>query len=115
MSNVIILYILVWIPMFIGLCFLQAFLSSKNKWLGLILPFINITIYLFVFINMMATDGGNKLFIMITIFMNIPTIVYFIIYFIVRKKVKRRSKDGDIGIYKSNSIDEVNKMKIEDL
>ncbi len=110
--NSVILLVIV-IGIFIGVCFFQAFLSKKeNKWLGLILPIFKISITFLIiaiaFFNMGANldnpisiSGTHRTSILMGLVFNIPTIVYLIIYFVCRSKLKNKNL--------------VDKMKIKDL
>ncbi len=109
----VIIFITFFLMVFIPLCFLQAHLSKKaNKWLGLIIPFVKIFISLlfimFAYLSMASNlDDPRSLQhpIRTILFMggifNIPTIVYLIIYFVCRSKIKQKG--------------EIEKMQIRDL
>ncbi len=107
-ANIVILLVV-----FTGICFLQAYLSKReNKWLGLILPILKISISL-IFLAIAYLNIASKLedpssfyipyrtTILMGLVFNIPTIIYFIIYFVCREKLKNKSA--------------VDKMKIKDL
>ncbi len=100
----IFIFILVVLPVFIGLCFLEWVLAKKNKWLGLILPFANISLYLIILMNMLMDVNVIATTLLTTVLMNIPTVVYLIIFFIARNTVNKKF-----------NISEENKMRIEDL
>ena len=90
-----------------GFTILQIFLSkSKNKWLGLMLPIIN------VILSLLATLGRaffqkslNAEIIMqigmVFLMWNIPTVIFIAIYLACREKFKKKK--------------EINKMNIQDL
>jgi len=113
MNSLIILVIpiiAVFIPVLIGLAFLQVFLSKKeSKWPGLILPgcsiFVSLTaVFGFLFLSI----AGARVFLVviaILVIFNIPTLIYFAIYKIIRKNTNSTSKKNQ----------EIQKMNIQDL
>lgn len=91
----------------VGLIILQVFLSKReNKWLGLILPIINI-IYSIVAVLGLATFSGQSIgeiimqLIMVFLVSNISTIILIAIYLACREKFKKKK--------------EIDKMNIQDL
>ena len=74
---------LVWLGTFI----LQIFLSkADNPWLGLILP--GITFGVILYACTMAPDFDTIWYVLTRA--NIPTAVYLLIYFFVRRRKKKR-------------------------
>lgn len=107
-----ILIALLFIVLAIGVVFLQIFFSEKdNKWLGLLLPAITLTISIMATLGLIfytpvatLTEQGYKtilntvqipkiatLFKMVYIFViyNIPTVILLGVYFACRSKLKR--------------------------
>lgn len=79
---------------------LQVFLSmQKSKWLGMIIPTIN-TLFAILYVLNALTIGAA---IIAFLLMSIPTAIYIGIYFACR------------NILKEKNIDEITKMKINDL
>lgn len=99
----------------VALIFLQIFLSRKsNKWLGLILPVMSLGISLIETYNItmpsriiqeQVNSNGDILskstvtsevnFVGIVIYfliLNIPTLIYLLIYFASRSKIKKKSQ-----------------------
>lgn len=108
-SNFIML-ILIGLPIIVGLVFLQIFLSkTQSKWPGLVLPGCNIFLSLIAVFGFLlyAIAGASIILIAIGIFVlfNIPTLIYFAIYWIVRNSKKDSSKKNQ----------EIQKMNIQDL
>jgi len=105
-ANLIILILIL-----IGIAALQIFLSKKeNKWLGLILPAINVLFSVIAFLGMvsgMAFYGGESLgqiiimILSVFIMFNIPTFILLAIYAACREKLKKNR--------------EIDKMNIQDL
>lgn len=90
-----------------GIIILQIFLSKReNKWLGLILPIINVMFSILGVLGL-AVFGYQSIteiilqLTMVFILFNIPTIILLAIYFACREKLKKSK--------------EIDKMKIEDL
>ena len=74
---------LIWIGTFV----LQIFLSkADNPWLGLILP--GITFGVILYVCTLAPDFDTIWYGLTRA--NIPTVVYLLIYFFVRKRKKKR-------------------------
>ncbi|MFA9422505.1 MAG: hypothetical protein ACERLG_02945 [Sedimentibacter sp.] len=83
---------------------LQIILSMrKNKWLGLVLPLINILFAAFASFGSMVYTGEIAPIIMVFAMLSIPAIINFVIYLACREKVKENNKQ------------EINKMNIQDL
>ena len=79
---------------------LQVFLSKqKNKWLGLIIPIINTLVAILYALNAMTISVAIMAFLL----MMIPTAINLGIYFACRKE------------FNEKNIDEITKMKINDL
>ena len=75
--------LLIWIGTFV----LQIFLSkANNPWLGLILP--GITFGVILYVCTLAPDFDTIWYGLTRA--NIPTVVYLLIYFFVRKRKKKR-------------------------
>ncbi len=90
-----------------GLAVLQVFLSlRKNKWLGLILPLLNLLYAFFASFGQMLYTGDILpiLPILVTFMMlSIPAIINMIIYFACRERVKAKNRS------------EIEKMNIQEL
>jgi len=87
-----------------GLAVLQVFLSlRKNKWLGLLLPVLNLLYALFASFGQMIYTGEVLPILVTCMMLSIPAIINLIIYFACREKVRERDKD------------ELQKMNIQDL
>lgn len=86
---------------------LQIYLSKKkNKYLGLIFPIISFIYSLIIVLNFAASEEMTLTQIIISLIIvllqaNIMTIVYLLIYFGIKEKMKLRS--------------EIDKMNIKDL
>lgn len=99
--------ILILIMFLVGVIVLQIFLSKReNKWLGLILPMINVVFSIIALLGM-AFYGNESVvdiiiqFLIIFLLWNIPTVILIAIYFACREKFKKRK--------------EIDKMNIQDL
>jgi len=85
----------------VGLITLQIYLSKrKNKWLGLILPTINV-IYSIVII-LSAAFLGNISIVQIIIqatmsflLCNTSTMILIVIYFVCREKIKKNENENE--------------------
>lgn len=100
MTSSVLLWILlmVWLVPFAALILLQIFLCRReNKWLGLILPAISFLGSL-VFL-LQATEARAMALSFFVV--NISTMVYLLIYFVIRRKKKKNS--------------DMDQMKIKDL
>ena len=100
------LALIILILFLVGLVILQIFFSkTRNKWIGLILPFVFVTISIIkvkgAFIGNISISQIVIQVIIILSFCNIPTILLIAIYFAFRKKLKKNK--------------EMNKMNIQDL
>ncbi len=90
-----------------GGIWLQIFLSRKNnKWFGLILPVIGFAYSLIIVFGLVAYNGmtvWDVLWLIVsTLFIsNIPTLIFMVIYFACREKIKLRK--------------ELDKMNVQDL
>ena len=87
------------ILVYIGLIFLQLFLSRKNnKWYGIIIPVINfffsILFSIYISTNFLITTNFLMLLFLLILF-NIPTAIYLIIYAICRENIKKRKIELD--------------------
>jgi len=97
---------LVYLIILIGLFVVQYYLSmKKNKWLGLIVPTINILFSFLAIYTLSAILGKFTLSNSILQFlsMNITTVIFFGIYYSCRRKI-RKDRNGAID-----------KMNIQDL
>lgn len=99
-----ILLLLFLLALFVGSVFLQIFLSKKeNKWMGWMLPILSFLLSLVVPLSLKPPlDGANGWFvvqILLTLLLvNIPTIVYLVIYFACREKVRRKKQLDKMNI-----------------
>ena len=88
-----------------GLIILQVFLSRlENKWSGLILPSISLLFSLIPVLSIAVFDRGLNIIItsvLVFLLFNIPTAIFFTIYFYYRNKKKKNQ--------------EISKMSIQDL
>nr|WP_300094175.1 hypothetical protein [Sedimentibacter sp.] len=83
---------------------LQIFLSMrKNKYLGLILPAINLLVAAFMSFGSMIYTGEIAPIITAFVLLLIPAVINVAIYLACREKVKEKNKQ------------EINKMNIQDL
>ncbi|WP_311561729.1 hypothetical protein [Peptoniphilus duerdenii] len=88
--------------------YLQIYFSKmKSKWMGLILPGISFIISIIMVLNIAEPSENistaQRIVMVLSAFLtsNIPTIILFAIYAVVRQKLKRKS--------------EIDKMNIKDL
>ena len=88
--------------------YLQIYFSKmKNKWVGLILPGLSLIISIIMVLNIAEPSANistaQRIAMVLSAFLtsNIPTIILFAIYSVVRQKIKRQS--------------EIDKMNIKDL
>lgn len=81
----------------IGLLFLQIYLSKKeNKWLGVFIPVLS-----FCSATLFAIFNGSSLGIFVVL--NIPTVIYFVVYAACREKLKiKKSELAKINIQDLN-------------
>jgi|SRR6056297_1706159 len=87
-----------------GLAVLQVFLSlRKNKWLGLILPLLNLLFAFYASFGQMMYTGDILQVILAFLMMSVPAAINYVIYKACREKVREKDKD------------ELNKMNIQDL
>ena len=101
MSTIYLLVILILITVFL---WLQIFLSmQKNKWLGLILPILNLLIAAFASFGNMMYTGQIAPVIMVFALFSIPAVINFAIYIACRAKIKEKNNN------------ELEKMNIQDL
>ena len=83
---------------------LQIFLSlQKNKWLGLVIPILNLIFAAFASFGSMVYTGEIAPIIMVFILFSIPAAINFVIYLACREKVKEKNNN------------ELEKMNIQDL
>lgn len=88
--------------------YLQIYFSKmKSRWMGLILPGLSLIISIIMVLNIAEPSENistaQRIVMVLSAFItsNIPTIILFAIYAVVRKKLKRKS--------------EIDKMNIKDL
>ena len=87
-----------------GLAVLQVFLSlRKNKWLGLILPLLNLLYAFFASFGQMLYTGDILPILVTFMMLSIPAIINMIIYFACRERVKAKNRS------------EIEKMNIQEL
>lgn len=97
MENTVII-ILLFLIIFAGAIALQVFLSKKqNKFIGLILPTINLLFSLIMVLNVVFEEAMTNRQVFFTLFStffigNIPTIILLAIYFGIREKLKIESE-----------------------
>lgn len=83
---------------------MQVFLSlRKNKWLGLILPLLNLLFAFFASFGQMVYTGDILPMLVTFMMFSIPAIINMIIYFACRERVKAKNTS------------EIEKMNIQDL
>lgn len=88
--------------------YLQIYFSKmKSRWIGLILPGISLIVSIIMVLNIAEPSANistaQRIAMVLSAFItsNIPTIILFAIYSVVRQKIKRQS--------------EIDKMNIKDL
>lgn len=100
-GSVLILYVIVAVPVCVGLCFLQWWLSRLDRrWPGMILPvmaFVLAVIFTVMTEPWGAYFGGEPVQIFLRVAgkfvaANIPTLVFLVIYFLSRRKREERTK-----------------------
>ena len=109
MSFILIFIVPISLLMFVGLCFLQAYLSKReSKLLGWIIPGISFLLSLIWPLNVVYYPAGEVMnwgpvleMILVLLLVNIPTYVYLTIYFVCREKYRKKNQ--------------MNKMNIQDL
>lgn len=109
MSIILIFIVPISLLMFVGLCFLQAYLSRReSKFLGWIIPGISFLLSLIWPLNVVYYPAGEGMnwgpvleMLLVLLLANIPTYVYLIIYFVCREKYRKKNQ--------------MNKMSIQDL
>lgn len=95
------------IPLMIGFCVLEHFLSrKKNKWPGLILPIFSFLISLVCVFNIASPHNVSMaslwwMILVVFVITNIPTAVLLLIYYLGRKSLAKK--------------DELERMNIQDL
>jgi membrane protein implicated in regulation of membrane protease activity len=104
MMSKVLVFLIAALIIIVLLAALQIFLSmSKNKYLGLILPAINLLVAAFMsFGNMIYTGDIAPILAAFALFL-IPAVINLAIYKACREKVKEKNKQ------------EINKMNIQDL
>ncbi len=101
MLNTTVLLIL-FLP-FVGLIFLQLYLSkSNNRFVGLILPILQFLLSLFLVFGMVfySYEGGSMIVtICLTLFLfNIPTLLFLLIYAAARSNRKKNKQLDKMNI-----------------
>ena len=76
---------------------------QKNKWLGLVIPILNLIFAAFASFGSMVYTGEIAPIIMVFILFSIPAAINFVIYLACREKVKEKNNN------------ELEKMNIQDL
>lgn len=90
--------------LFVGIVFLQIFLSRKeNKWVGLILPILSFLFSLSYPLNIPKFTAITNIIhiLLIWLISNIPTIILLIVYFVCKEKQHKKKQ--------------IEKMNIQDL
>lgn len=97
MKNFIVFFLL-----FIAMVLLQVFLSKrKDKFMGLVLPILTFLRSLYTVFSLWTRSVSVGEIFGYFFFVNIPTIIFIVIYFISRKKIKIN--------------EDIEKMNIQDL
>jgi cytochrome bd-type quinol oxidase subunit 2 len=97
--------ILILIMFLVGPIILQIFLSKReNKWLGLILPIVNVIFSIIFYLNMAVLREQSitekiMQFIMVFLISNIPTIIFIAIYLACREKFKKKKEIERMNIH----------------
>ncbi|MEA5096611.1 hypothetical protein [Sedimentibacter saalensis] len=104
MMSKVLVFLIAALIIIVLLAALQIFLSmSKNKYLGLILPVINLLVAAFMsFGNMIYTGDIAPILAAFAVFL-IPAVINLAIYKACREKIKEKNNQ------------EINKMNIQDL
>lgn len=104
MMSKVLVFLIAAVIIIVLLAALQIFLSmSKNKYLGLILPAINLLVAAFMsFGSMIYTGDIAPILTAFAVFL-IPAVINLAIYKACREKIKEKNKQ------------EINKMNIQDL
>ncbi|WP_019230209.1 hypothetical protein [Sedimentibacter sp. B4] len=104
MMSKVLVFLIAAVIIIVLLAALQIFLSmSKNKYLGLILPAINLLVAAFMsFGSMIYTGDIAPILAAFAVFL-IPSVINLAIYKACREKIKEKNKQ------------EINKMNIQDL
>jgi predicted neutral ceramidase superfamily lipid hydrolase len=98
-----IFYNLISLVFLVGLISLQIYLSKKeNKWLGLILPAINVIYSIFIILGTAFSANLTIVQIIIQALMsfllcNTSTMILIVIYFVYREKIKRNKRNDEIN------------------
>lgn len=98
-----ILYNFLSLVFLVALVSLQIFLSKKeNKWLGLILPAINVIYSIFIILGTAFAGSLSVGQIIIQALMsfllcNTSTMILIVIYFVYREKMKRSKRNDEIN------------------
>lgn len=72
---------------------IQLFLSKKKyKYVGLVLPIIAFIASLRRMFNLLEFELDTVVMLGYFVFLNIPTIIFFLIYILSKKSIKQKSK-----------------------
>ena len=86
-----------------GIIWLQIFLSKRdNRWLGLILPALSFLLSWLPALGIMDTGNTWQTILLVTttlLLSNIPTVVFLLIYAVIREKQKRKAQLDKMSIH----------------
>ncbi len=88
-----IISVIIMICIIVGVSLFQKYLSTRqNKWFGLILPIFCFMISLITVLNVAKLQGQSVIVPIVTILVlyNVPTIIFLVIYFVCREKLKSK-------------------------
>lgn len=80
------------LALIVGTLFLQYFLSKRaSKWPGLVLPILT-ALFSIISALSFAADTAQGIFVLLAsvLYLNIPTAVFLIIYFLCQAKYRRK-------------------------
>ncbi len=101
-TNIIIFAVIV-LAAAAGIIWLQIFLSKRNsRWLGLILPVLSFILSWLPVLNIMDTGNAwqNTLLVAVTLLLyNIPTVVFLVIYAVIRERRKHKAQLEKMSIH----------------
>ncbi len=100
--NVFILYVIIGIPVCVGLCFFQRWLSRMDRrWPGMVLPVMAFALSVVFVLVTTSWDPLGYRIELVGMFLelagkflaaNIPTLVFLVIYFLCRRGREERTK-----------------------